>query len=56
MEVCKHHKPFKELTSTQNGTPIVRYPPYLCKKTKTKTKKSSFSSNLCGITGVVWNP
>ena len=31
------------------------------KKTKTKTKKkqkknSSFSSNLCGITGVVWNP
>ena len=26
-------------------------------KKKTTTKKnSSFSSNLCGITGVVWNP
>ena len=26
------------------------------KKTKTPPKNSSFSSNLCGITGVVWNP
>ena len=26
------------------------------KKQKTKKKNSSLSSNLCGITGVVWNP
>ena len=26
------------------------------KKNKNKKKNSSFSSNLCGITGVVWNP
>ena len=32
MEVCEHYKPFKELTSTQNGTPTVRYPPKLWKK------------------------
>ena len=39
MEVCKHHLPFKELTSTQNGTPTVRYPPQLCKKKTKKNKK-----------------
>ena len=28
----------------------------LSKLWKKKQKNSSFSSNLCGITGVVWNP
>ena len=29
---------------------------HIALKKKTKQKNSSFSSNLCGITGVVWNP
>ena len=49
MEVCKHHKPFKQLTTHHS---------FLKKKKQKKKekKKSSFSSKLCGITGVVWNP
>ena len=47
MEVCEHHKPFKELTSTQNGTPTERYPPYTLWQKKFRSVDSP--CNLCGI-------
>ena len=45
MEVCEHHKPFKELTSSQNGTLLLGTHHSFEKKTKkqNKTKKTVVS-------------